>query len=65
MLSTKKVTQHNGKETWCNVPQQNFSNKSDIDWNQPIPEIDKQLFKKYNLSEEEIKFIDTNVKPMV
>lgn len=65
LLSTKKVTQHNGKETWCNVPQQNFSNKSDIDWNQPIPEIDKQLFKKYNLSEEEIKFIDTNVKPMV
>lgn len=65
LLSTKKVTQDNGKDTWSNVPQQDFSNKSDIDWNKPIPEIDKQLFKKYNLSEEEIKFIDTNVKPMV
>lgn len=64
LLGTLKVTQNNPKDTWANVPQQDFSNKSDIDWNKPIPEIDKQLFKKYNLSEEEIKFIDTNVKPM-
>ena len=40
-----------------------FAN-SDIDWSQPIPEIDKQLYKKYGLSEEEIAFIEKMIKPM-
>lgn len=46
------------------VPLQDFTEKSDIDWSKPIPEIDKQLYKKYNLSQEEIDFIETKVKPM-
>ena len=29
-----------------------------------IPEIDKQLYKKYNLTQEEIDFIESKVKPM-
>lgn len=29
-----------------------------------IVEIDKQLYKKYDLSQEEIDFIETNVKEM-
>jgi hypothetical protein len=29
-----------------------------------IPEIDQQLYKKYNLSEEEIAFIESMIKPM-
>lgn len=29
-----------------------------------IPEIDQQLYKKYNLSEDEINFIEKMIKPM-
>ena len=43
---------------------QDFSVNSDIDWTKPIFEIDHQLYKKYNLSNEEIAFIEENVKAM-
>ncbi len=65
MLGTLKVTQDNPKSVWKNIPLQDFSNKSDIDWSKSIPEIDKQLYKKYELSQEEIVFIEEKVKPMV
>lgn len=64
MLGTLKVTQHNPKSTWKNVPLQDFTKKSDIDWSQSIAGIDQQLYKKYKLDKEEIDFIETNVKPM-
>jgi hypothetical protein len=43
---------------------QDFTPNSDINWSQSIPEIDQQLYKKYNLSEEEIAFIERMIKPM-
>ena len=46
------------------VPLQDFTDKSDIDWGKSIPEIDQQLYKKYNLTEEEINFIEAKIKPM-
>ena len=46
------------------IPLQDFTNNSDIDWSKPIAEIDKQLYKKYNLTQEEIDFIEKTVKPM-
>ena len=46
------------------VPLQDFTEDSDIDWNKPISDIDKQLYKKYNLTEEEIEFIEKMIKPM-
>ncbi|MBK7800093.1 MAG: Eco57I restriction-modification methylase domain-containing protein [Saprospiraceae bacterium] len=64
MLGTLKVTQDNPKSTWKNVPLQAFTNKSDIDWSKSIPEIDKQLYKKYGLDKNEIDFIETHVKAM-
>lgn len=64
MLGTLKVTQHNHASTWKNVPLQDFTANSDIDWTKSIPEIDQQLYKKYNLSQEEIDFIETRVKEM-
>ena len=63
-LSTLKVTQGNKIETWENVPVQDFTNKSDISWNKSIKEIDIQLYKKYELSEDEINFIETHIKEM-
>lgn len=64
MLGTLKVTQDNPKPTWANVPLQDFTPNSDIDWTQSIPDIDKQLYKKYNLSPEEIAFIESKIKAM-
>lgn len=65
MLGTMKITQHNqSKEVWRNVPLQDFSSNSDIDWTKSIPEIDQQLYKKYGLNQEEINFVEEKVKPM-
>ena len=46
------------------VPLQDFSAASDRDQNKSIDEIDIQLYKKYNLSGEEIEFIESMIKPM-
>lgn len=43
---------------------QDFSLDSDIDWTKSISEIDQQLYKKYNLSDDEINFIETKVQEM-
>lgn len=64
MLGILKITQDNTREKWKCVPLQDFTSNSDIDWSKPIPEIDQQLYKKYNLSPEEIDFIETHVKEM-
>ena len=64
MLGTLKITQHNLASTWKNVPLQNFTNNSDIDWSQSIAQIDQQLYKKYGLSEKEIAFIEEKVRAM-
>lgn len=64
LLGTLKITQANTKEKWKNVPLQDFTNKSEIDWSKSVAEIDKQLYKKYGLNKEEIDFIETHVKPM-
>ena len=64
MLGTLKITQSNKKDTWRNVPLQNFTNNSDINWSQSIAQIDQQLYKKYGLDEREIKFIEEKVREM-
>lgn len=46
------------------VPLQDFTSTSDIDWSQSIADIDQQLYKKYNLTEEEIAYIEQTIKPM-
>ena len=64
MLSILKNTQGNTRTVWKYVPLQDFTVQSDIDWSKSIYEIDQQLYKKYGLSQEEIDFIETNVKEM-
>ena len=64
LLGTLKTTQHNSKATWANVPLQDFTPSSDIDWSKSIAEIDEQLFDKYGLDEAERNFIRTKVKEM-
>lgn len=64
LLGTLKITHNNSSDVWRNVPLQDFTQNSDIDWSKSISEIDQQLYKKYQLSEEEIAFIEENVQPM-
>lgn len=64
MLGTLKVTQDNKKRTWTNVPLQDFTNNSDIDWSKSVHEIDQQLYEKYKLDEKEKNFIESMIKEM-
>jgi hypothetical protein len=64
MLCTIKVTQDNSKELWANVPLQDFTASSDVDWSCSIADIDHQLFAKYDLKGDEIQFIESMIKPM-
>lgn len=64
LLGILKVTQGNKPETWSYVPLQDFTAHSDIDWSKSVAEIDQQLYRKYNLTADEIEFIETHVKEM-
>lgn len=43
---------------------QDFTKESDIDWSKTVEELDAQLYAKYGLSDEEIAFIESMIKPM-
>lgn len=64
MHSLAKASQDATAKTYKFVPLQDFSSASDIDWSKSIPEIDKQLYKKYKLSKDEVNFIEKMIKPM-
>ena len=64
LLGILKITQDNPPDRWRFVPLQDFTPSSDIDWTQPIPAIDQQLYRKYGLTDEEIAFIESHVKEM-
>ena len=64
LLGILKVTQGNKPETWSYVPLQDFTAHSDIDWSKSVAEIDQQLYRKYDLTADEIEFIETHVKEM-
>lgn len=59
-----KGSQDATSKTYRFVPLQDFSNSSDIDWSVSVQEVDKQLYKKYGLSEDEINHIESRIKPM-
>lgn len=64
LLGILKITQDNPPEKWRFVIKQDFTKNSDIDWSQPIANIDHQLYQKYGFNQEEINFIEKNVKEM-
>ena len=64
LVSILKTSQNVTQIVYKFVPLQDFTSKSDIDWNKPIPEIDQQLYSKYKLTKEEIRFIEEKIKPM-
>lgn len=54
LVSIKKKTQNGPRGVYQFVPMQDFS----------MPWTDEELYKKYNLSQEEIDFIESMIKPM-
>lgn len=54
LVGLKKITQHTTRDTYSLVPIQDFSR----------PWTDEELYKKYALTDEEIDFIETMIKPM-
>lgn len=64
LLASILITQNIVRDKFKFVPIQNYKNNSDIDWSQSIPDIDRQLYTKYNLSDDEIAFIEKMIKPM-
>lgn len=64
LLGTLKTTQDITPDKWKNVPLQDFTESSDIDWTKSVKEIDSQLYAKYGLDKQEIDFIESHVKEM-
>ncbi|MCM1148570.1 MAG: Eco57I restriction-modification methylase domain-containing protein [Butyricicoccus sp.] len=62
MLGVLKTTQDITPQKWEHVPLQDFTSNSDIDWTKPISEIDRCLYKKYGLSEQEADFVERHGK---
>lgn len=62
LVGMRKSTHHGTKEAYTFVPLQNFSSSSDIDWSQSIRDIDRQLYKKYNLTSDEILYIEKTIR---
>jgi hypothetical protein len=63
-LSIAKASQHATSKTYQFVPLQDFTSASDLDWSQSVPDIDRQLYAKYGLSDEEKAFIEGMIKGM-
>ena len=64
LLSTILLTQNIAKDKFQFIPLQDFTITSDIDWSKSVAEIDQQLYRKYDLTADEIEFIETHVKEM-
>ncbi|MCC8037406.1 MAG: Eco57I restriction-modification methylase domain-containing protein [Bacteroidales bacterium] len=52
------------KECFAFVPMQDFASNEEIDWKKEVDGIDRQLYDKYGLSDEEVDFIESMIKPM-
>ena len=61
MVSILKVSQNVTQVVYGFVPIQDFTKNSDIKWDKQLSNIDEQLFKKYKLTDEEIKYIKNRV----
>lgn len=64
IVSIRKQDQSSGRDVYTYVPLEDFTSSSDIDWSQPVADIDRQLYQKYGLNQQEIDFIERMVKPM-
>lgn len=59
-----KASHDASSKTYRFIPIENFTCDSEIDWSKSISEIDEELFKKYNLTINEIEHIKSSIKNM-
>lgn len=64
MVSILKVSQNVSQNVYQFVPLQDFTSNSSIDWSKSISDIDSQLYSKYGLNDNQILFIESNIKVM-
>ncbi|WP_017471514.1 Eco57I restriction-modification methylase domain-containing protein [Amphibacillus jilinensis] len=64
LQSLAKNSQHGTRNTYRFIPLQEFKSNSSINWSVSNDEIDKQLYKKYKLTKEEIEYIESKIKLM-
>ena len=64
MIAQLASTQNVSKDKFSYVPLQDFTSHSDINWSQPVEDIDRQLYHKYSLNPDEIAFIEKTIKAM-
>ena len=62
--SLAKSSQDAARSTYRFIPVQEFSKDANIDWSLSSHEIDLQLYKKYNFSEDQIAYIEDKIKNM-
>lgn len=65
LLGVLKTTQDITPEKWKYVPQQDFGETSGVDWSLSVDDINDFLCKKYQLTSEEILFINEKVQAMM
>ncbi|MCD8393775.1 MAG: Eco57I restriction-modification methylase domain-containing protein [Bacteroidales bacterium] len=64
LVLTKSFTQMLSPAAYEFVPVQDFASNEDIDWSKSVREIDRQLYQKYGLNDEEVAFIEKMIKEM-
>ena len=64
MHSLAKSSQDAARQTYRYVPIQDFTNASDIDWGNDVQRLDQYLFRKYDLTEDDISTIIAKIKLM-
>ena len=64
LISSILLTQNIVRDKFRFVPLQNLTEGSDIDWSKSVAEIDAQLYAKYGLTDDEVTFIESMIKPM-
>ena len=64
MVSIVKSSQNVTQIVYRFVPAQDFTSSSDINWAESIGNLDEQLYKKYGLTREEVKHIESSVTSM-
>ncbi len=59
LLFSNKVSQDTSRIIYCNIPQENFSEPW---WDESIDSINSHLFKKYNVPQDIVDFVNDNVQ---
>ena len=61
-LASKMTSWNLTNHFFENIPIQDFTNNSDIDWSKSSHEIDLQLYKKYGFTDDEIVMVEEYIK---